>query len=266
MVSILFEHRFWLQVLGDHARFIYNALAPTEPKEIQRAVAFVNALDGLLAHARQNLQPPGTETLHRQAYRLVKELKRYKLHLLRRNLTGTIAINMSPTFFNHMVNELEEYELLLTCLVSGHPLPPPYPIHQHLLWLSDATFHAVAIMGGLDGVEQDLLKHGNRFRQSFEALYIKSLEVKGYQRTGLHTFPALDRLNQQALAEITAFTDFLRELEQGRISKQILGNLPPLILDHMAREECYYLTKLAQGTDSKTPNCDPTRPRVTERL
>jgi hypothetical protein len=28
----LFEHRFWLQILGDHARFILNALSPKEKK------------------------------------------------------------------------------------------------------------------------------------------------------------------------------------------------------------------------------------------
>jgi hypothetical protein len=25
--AALFEHRFWLQILGDHARFIFNAKA-----------------------------------------------------------------------------------------------------------------------------------------------------------------------------------------------------------------------------------------------
>lgn len=33
----LFEHRFWLQVMGDHARFIYGALAPMEEADIRTA-------------------------------------------------------------------------------------------------------------------------------------------------------------------------------------------------------------------------------------
>lgn len=29
--TAVFEHRFWLQILGDHARFIFNSLSP--PKQ-----------------------------------------------------------------------------------------------------------------------------------------------------------------------------------------------------------------------------------------
>jgi hypothetical protein len=33
--------------------------------------------------------------------------------------------------------------------------------------------------------------------------------------------------------------------------------------DHMAREECYYLMKLAESTEVvKAPYCDPTKPRT----
>lgn len=32
----LFEHRFWLQVLGDHARFIFDTLSPQETEEIRK--------------------------------------------------------------------------------------------------------------------------------------------------------------------------------------------------------------------------------------
>ena len=44
----LFEHRFWLQILGDHSRFILNALSPTETKEIQIAENFIPIFDQLL--------------------------------------------------------------------------------------------------------------------------------------------------------------------------------------------------------------------------
>ncbi|MGO4276772.1 DUF2935 domain-containing protein, partial [Paenibacillus sp. TAF58] len=47
----LFEHRFWLQILGDHARFIYNALAPVELKDIAIAHSYINQYDQLLGQA-----------------------------------------------------------------------------------------------------------------------------------------------------------------------------------------------------------------------
>jgi len=36
----------------------------------------------------------------------------------------------------------------------------------------------------------------------------------------------------------------------------------PLMADHMAREECYYLTKLSQAGAAALPGCDATAPRI----
>lgn len=41
----LFELRFWLPVLGDHARFIKDGLAPGEVAEIYSAQQFIQAFD-----------------------------------------------------------------------------------------------------------------------------------------------------------------------------------------------------------------------------
>ena len=43
---------------------------------------------------------------------------------------------------------------------------------------------------------------------------------------------------------------------------KVLSTLTPLMPDHMLREECYYLIKLAQSSEVRMPDCDPTRPRV----
>ncbi len=46
------------------------------------------------------------------------------------------------------------------------------------------------------------------------------------------------------------------------LNKEMLGTLTPLMADHMAREETYYLMKLAETTDIPAPIDDPTKPRV----
>jgi hypothetical protein len=58
------------------------------------------------------------------------------------------------------------------------------------------------------------------------------------------------------------FQAFLCELEELRLTDELLGTLSPLMADHMSREECYYLMKLSEVTDVKDPNCYPTKPRV----
>nr|WP_318153098.1 DUF2935 domain-containing protein [Metabacillus arenae] len=79
----------------------------------------------------------------------------------------------------------------------------------------------------------------------------------------MEIFPALSRFHNHVELEMTVFKAFLRELEEMGLTKEILGVLTPLMADHMAREECYYLTKLAETTaEVKMPDCDPAKPRT----
>ena len=100
-----FEHRFWLQILGDHSRFIYEALAPVQKEEIEKASIFIQVFDSLLDHAKSI----DSMQLTAKAEVEVIKLREFKLELLRKHLIGKIKIHLSPTFFNHMINELEEY-------------------------------------------------------------------------------------------------------------------------------------------------------------
>ena len=258
--NISFEHRFWLQILGDHARFIFESLAPSELEEIERAKFFIGTFDSLLDYARNNLSSEEIYSLTLQASNQTGKLRDFKLHLLERHLIGKISISLSPTFINHMVNELEEYERILQAYLSGN-LPPASLMDIHLLWLSDAVGHAATITSLLDMVEADEKQKSEKFTKQFEHYYLKAIELAGYLRSNLHNFPALNRFNHQAEMEMKLFQIFLHELEEMRMNDELLGVLTPLMADHMSREECYYLMKLSEVSDVKTPDCYPTRPR-----
>jgi hypothetical protein len=58
------------------------------------------------------------------------------------------------------------------------------------------------------------------------------------------------------------FRKFLAELLEMELSSEVLDRITPLIPDHMAREECYYLMKLAASGLVPMPGCDPAKPRV----
>lgn len=254
----LFEHRFWLRVLKDHALFIYNALAPKEIGEIQQAEAFHLAFGHLLSRANHPLEVSELHQLNEEAYHLAHQLREFKLHLLRRHLVGEIAIQLPPTFINHMVNELEEYLRILGLIIQGDLPPIDHPVHHHLLWLPDAAGHAATISSTFDPVEKRMKEKSDTFTQHFEDFYYKAIEVAGYLRANLDRFPALAYLNQEVELEMKLFRGFLHELEELRLNKEILGTLLPLMADHMAREECYYLIKLAESSAKPAPACDPT--------
>ncbi|MCM3724817.1 DUF2935 domain-containing protein [Neobacillus cucumis] len=255
-----FEHRFWLQILGDHSRFIYEALAPVQDAEIKMASNFISIFDTLLERAKSaNL---GSLTVEAEAE--VMNLREFKLELIRKHLIGKIKIHLSPTFLNHMVNELEEYVRILNHLKAGHVPPIYHELHHHLLWLLDAAGHSEAITSNLDGVEKKLREKSNLYKKNFEDFYMKAVELTGYLRSSLTSFPALTKMNKDTQLEIKLFQNFLTELEELELSKQALGTFAPLMADHMFREECYYLMKLAESASLEPPNCDPAKPRLKE--
>jgi len=260
--AALYEHRFWLQILGDHARFIFNALSPRETNEIQRANSFIQLFDELLMEARRELSADALALLNQEAARSANEIREFKLHLLRRELVGEIAIELPPTFLNHTLNEVGEYLRKLSYILKGQIPPVVNPIHHHLLWLPDASFHAAIIWSRVDAVERRLISRSRVFEKHFDDLYLKAIELAGYMRTNLRQFPALSAFNRDVDLEMTFFMKFLTELEEMEINKTLLGTTAPLLFDHMWREECYYLTMLSQSEDTPRPDCDATKPRV----
>lgn len=246
--AIRFEQSFWLPVLRDHCQFILDALSSNEEQEVTQATQLLHRFHHLAAHDPFNL--PAAQ----EAAQLLHE---FKLHLLRRLLTGEFAFNLPPTFTNHMVNEIEEYFRILGYLLKNEVPPLEHPLHHHLLWLPDAAGHAEGLQINTDGVEKKFKRKERYFIKKFEEFYLKAVELAGYLRTQLTHFPALAYFNKEVELEILVFQAFLKELEEMRISNKLLGTLAPLMADHMYREECYYLYKLAQVAETKEPKCSP---------
>lgn len=257
---VLFEHRFWLQVLGDHSRMLLNSLSPEETEDIKKAKYFMKLFDDLLFKARKGVPKEEIYDFNLVAYNAAQEIRCFKLDILKRQIAGNIKINMVPTFINHMVNEVEEYIYIL-CSLAQKGYPVVNPLHHHLLWLLDGSGHAYGIAGDLDMVEKAYIEKSRAFAKTFDNLYLKSIELRGYMRTGLQQFPALNQLTEEAYKDMSAFKDYLKELFTLVKDKKILGAIMPLVLDHMYREECYYLTKLSMVSQVKKPDCDPAKPR-----
>ena len=261
-MNILFEHRFWLQILGDHSRFIHDSLAPSETDKIAKATSFIDIFDNLLYEARKDLSAMETHNLTMLAYEATKDLREFKLQIIAEHLIGEIQILLPPSFINHMVNELEEYLMVLNNVLHNNP-KEACALHHHLLWLPDGFGHATAISSNLDLTEKLLINEARCFTGIFEDLYLRAIEYSEYTRTGLCNFPALEQLNSTVEKKMLDFKRYLEELLCKVSSNKTLGTIQPLLLDHMNREECYYLTKLATVSVTKIPDCDPTKPRVT---
>ncbi|WMJ88950.1 DUF2935 domain-containing protein [Anaerocolumna sp. MB42-C2] len=259
--EVVFEHRFWLQILGDHARFIFYSLAPNEIEPIKKAKQYMDKYDELLAKAREQLTQSELDQLNQKAYELTYEFRKFKLELMALTLTNDIKVHLPTSFYNHMINELEEYILVLVAASEGEN-PIFHPIHYHLRWLSDAVGHAASVAANMDEVEKDMIEESTWYEKEFTDLFMKSVQVEGYLRTGLDNFPSLERLNEQTVNTMVPFMELLEEIMALRTDGRLLGTLMPLMADHMAREECYYLRKLSQIAKTAKPDCDPAKPRI----
>lgn len=259
--EVIFEHRFWLQIMGDHARFIYYSLGPNETDAIKQARQFIDIFDDLLDKVNEQLSQSELDQLNQKAYEVTYEFRKFKLKLLSLTLTAELITHLTTSFFNHMINELEEYLLILAAVSEGKN-PLFHPIHYHLLWLNDAVGHAAGVAASLDEVEKDMITENNWYEKEFTDLFMKSVQIDGYLRSGTDDFPALERLNEQVNKTMIPFKELLEEILYMRLTGRLLGTLMPLMADHMAREECYYLLKLAQLAKTDLPDCNPDKKRI----
>lgn len=260
-IDLAFEHQFWLQIIGDHLRFILTCVDHRETEIIQSATQLKETADQLLDDARNN------QNVTNDAIELVKEVIQLKKEILLRHIEHRVEISLPPTFLNHMLNEMEEYNRILTGQFTDCRLPQDHLLNAHNLWLKDAVGHAEAIANRLDSVEKDKILEFRKFEKDFKILQMKSDEFIGYLRTGILDFPALQKLNNDAAFKILLFIKILEEIIELRLEKLILGSIAPLLMDHMIREECYYLYKIYQDQQKlgiKTPPIpfDPTQPRI----
>lgn len=247
----MFEHQFWLHILGEHCRFIHDSLVPSEKEDIATATSFIQHFDQLLNQVKL-LNETNAIPFSLSVEEAVKQLKTFKLSIIQRQLTGAINIHLTPSFINHMVNELEEYERILNYFKQGEEPPVFHELHHHLVWLLDASGHAGAIHDRMDAVEKRLREKSAAFTKHFDDFYLKAVELTGFLRTNLSSFPALKRFTNDAEVEIKLFNIFLKELEEMELSAEVLGVFSASMADHMLREEQYYLTKVAQSVNKRT--------------
>ncbi len=241
--AALYEHSFWLQVLRDHANFIHHALSSKEYKLVAHAENFIHTFDTYLQTiCEQYIEDIPTFT--KEVGEDVRNFRRLKLSLIEQSINDEIAIDLSTSFLHHMVTELEEYLLVIGYLGKGEKPPVFHELHHHMLWLTDASVHAGALQEELG--DHHLKRKSQDFQKHFDHFYAKAVELTGYIKTNLQSFPILDKFNTHVDLERKLFHTFLNEVHDMNLSPNILNNFSKLMADHMAREEQYYVQKLAE--------------------
>lgn len=253
----VFENRFWLRIMLDHLYIILNALHYREVEERNRAESMIKTYNELLERVWDTVAPEGLKKLNEEAYKATEEIRIYKLHLLRRQLNGNISLAISSDLTSRLISEAEYYlDLLFLFLQNKKYIIQPIPLH--MLWLYDAAGHAVDIANGFNFSNADLKNKTLSYQTDFILLYVRAAEMRGFFRTGMEDFPAFDQFNEDVNARLTEFTEFFVDLNFKIIKGRVPTSVSSVMLDHMYREECYYLTQLSKISKIRAPICDPT--------
>lgn len=278
VVATLREIWFWSGVLRDHATFIRENLGPGESEALRWAEGFQQAFEQVHAQVQQTARSigiagpagsyaaaglPGSSPLaglqgpELQHYANVAvnaatslvngvySLRGFKEQLLQRKLECLINLKLQPSLIAHMIVEADEAYRTLTRAREAEQTPFALDaLAHHLVWLPDAAGHAATLHAGLDGVEQTLLESTAEFKHLFDGMQIKALELYSMLRVAPRMVAALRKLNRDSLVRINTFRAFLEELREHLQGCAVLGSLTPLLADHMAREELYYMEKV----------------------
>ena len=251
MLDIKNEMLFWNGVMRDHGMFQMASLSCKEKEMVNSAakfhLAFASLRDQLLSGADAKSKIKETKDL-------INEFVQFKKNMLTKLLTCDIELTMTPTFLNDMINEALEYYLVL-CLADEKIKFNVVleMIRVHKIWLFDAAGHAYFIASQLDATEDIHIKAALDYRKNFNALYIEATQLALlYERT-LLTNSKINSFNDKVKLLMDSFIEFLHEVKALRDECKIMatGTFVGLALDHMIREEEYYLSKIEILTNYK---------------
>jgi hypothetical protein len=232
---------FWASIMQDHTDFILMNLSSKEAEFINSALYYKNEFAKIENESKQGM----TGDILERVNSILLSFIDFKRLLIQKLLRCDIQFNLPPTFINHMINEAMEFHRDLQNMQARTQSDPLIEnIMLHTIWLPDAAGHAAAIAANLDPVETLLIKEAKYFEETFNSLFIKSVELgKMLERTNLQD-GSLQYLNQQADEQISSFIDFLDRIRKLRMRCKVLGTIDPLLPDHMIREEQYYLLNI----------------------
>lgn len=245
------EHKFWLGILQDHARFLIQRLSSQEEEWREAALRYALEFETLRSKL-DTLPKPGqaaaplwiafAKEAHATAAGYYKLEGQLQAKLLGQQ--GGFALKEAlPFSLNSTLNENQEYLRLLAYYVQGAEAPtlPLWSLME--LWLEDQVNHAKVLGEWLDQDEPPAAETGELAGQ-FSSLLLQNKAIHGFLRFTPSNFPYQLKHAREAAATAVRF---FRLLEKTRISmlQSLNKNQTALsMLDHFLQEGLYFMEKL----------------------
>lgn len=246
MLDPIEKIRFWSGIMRDHAEFFLVALSSREQEFIRIAEYFKSSFSAIHDELKNMRKYNEVKTLP-PILPLLMDFIHFKKCAARRLLQCNIELNFPPSFVNHMISEALEFcQELYKIQKNPSPSPIQEIIDLHKVWLPDASGHASAIACGFDPTENELIKRANNYKTNFNNLYLKAIALGQMLERAALKDGSLSHFNHTIQKELADFICFINEIQELREECKALGTLYPLLLNHMTREEQYYIGTIQQ--------------------
>ncbi|MBY6036896.1 DUF2935 domain-containing protein [Fictibacillus nanhaiensis] len=260
------EHRFWLEILEDHAYFIRDYLSPSESNWVEMAKKFIVAFAELRVQLQQlpvNMKESNTEAIHfsKKAYNLAYDYFQFEGHLQRLRIENKINLNLPPSYLNGTLNENQEYLRLLSFYVKGQTAPALPLVDLLDLWLEDQVGHAALLNRSLDGIEIPLLQKALHYKTLFGSFVLQNDAIKGFLRFTPANFPSQVHFAREVAVAVVEFTQLVKYVVSLYINDEVFNQTTLRFLEHHFPEACYFLKKLSYyAPDIEYPTCSLSKP------
>lgn len=216
-LSVSEEHRYWLAILEDHARFLLERLAPGETEWRNDAARAAAGFASLREHLDTLPLPskagaPEWIAFAKTAHQRAAGYYQLEGRLQARLLAGSVELRLPPSFLNSTLNENQEYLRLLRYYVQGADAPP-LPLWNLMdLWLDDQLGHACLLqeLAGEDENAAAIVREAARAAEEFRSHLIRNKAINGYLRFTPPGFPEQLAAAEEAAGSVNRFVSAIR--------------------------------------------------------
>ena len=254
-------NRFWLQILGDNALIIFNALSPEGTEEVRSAKALADRFDALVLRANQKPTAEQTTQINRDALQAAQDLRQFLLRILNLMLTSKFHIDLKPGTINYFVNEIEKYLSLLNAFTQNKR-PTFDPLLEEIFWLPIFSLQNRYIADKIGYFQLENREKAQHLATVFNQYWAFSIELLGLSRIGTYDFPITREHHIAVIDLLNRYYKYLKNIVALQEEESQPGSMSLLYLDRSRRMLCLFLKQMAVFTNTTVPDCDPYAKRI----
>ena len=206
---------------------------------------------GVTRAGNQTLLQP-VRRINERAYRLLRELIRFKERILSEVRNGRLFTANYPLLLEHIIREARLYRDIVEQLLAGRNICYRSFYETEEFWNQIMMEHAWFIRGLLDPSEAELIETADDFSKDYkrllEAARRQDCRAADRSRCAQPDHTLTERtLTERTLTETIKYRGFKAAGTDGILNGQVSSVILPLLSDHVLREADHYIRILETG-------------------